>query len=381
MSEADEVSSRPTSRASWQAFVLVGVTLAVTQLAFYLTTAALPLYFRDIGAAQDRIGLEVGLGNLAGVVVTLLLGPAINRYGAERFFRLGAVCYVVSAAGMLLVPHEAAVTGFRVVQGFGLAMIGPSSFVLGARFLPDRPGTSIGVLGSLSSLALAAGPPIGLLLYVGHGAAWLFLPSIGIGFLGLAATALLPPVPARNEEARGFGFDRQWLPALISNFLAGVYFGGILAYLPLYLRAVHGPNAGIFFTADAIGVLLLRVPTGILADRYGSLVPRILGIVVTVPGIGALALPPSLWALAVAGACTGIGAGLFITGVLSDLFRHSTAANQGTAAALGNGSFSASIFTGSALSGVLIGPGGFGAVLLFGAITCAAALPLVLWKR
>jgi MFS family permease len=179
--------------------------------------------------------------------------------------------------------------------------------------------------------------------------------------------------------APGLGFDRAWLPPLLANALAVMYFGGIVAYLPLMLRHVHGPNAGIFFTADAVGVLLLRIPTGVLADRYGSLLPKVIGVAATLPGIAVLALPASIPVLIVSGAFTGVGAGLFITGILADLARLSSDANRGTAMSLGTGSFSAAIFIGSAVSGLLIGAG-FDAILIFGFATTAAALPFA-WRR
>jgi predicted MFS family arabinose efflux permease len=75
---------------------------------------------------------------------------------------------------------------------------------------------------------------------------------------------------------------------------------------------------------------------------------------------------------------TGIGAGLFITGVYADLSAQSTDANRGTALSMSSASFSAAIFAGGAISGLLIGPGGFNAVLLLGGVTCLAALPLAL---
>jgi MFS family permease len=360
--------------------LLVGASLALTQIGFYLTAAALPLYLRDLGAAQGRIGLEVGLGNLAALIATIALGPAINRRGAQLFLRAGAVLYLAAAVGMLLVAHEGAVAAFRTLQGVGNAFMGPSAFVLAAALMPLRRGMAIGLLGALNTVALAVGPPIGLALYAGHGAEALFWPAAAIAALGLAVTLILPSRKAPAAAAPGLGFDRVWLPPLLANGLAVMYFGGIVAYLPLVLRHVHGPNAGIFFSADAIGVLLLRVPTGILADRSGSLLPKVVGVALTLPGIAVLALPASIPVLIISGAFTGVGAGLFITGILADLAGLSTDANRGTAMSLGTGSFSAAIFIGSAVSGLLIGPWGWDAILAFGFITTAAALPFT-WRR
>ncbi|HEX9056570.1 MAG TPA: MFS transporter, partial [Ktedonobacterales bacterium] len=85
--------------------------------------------------------------------------------------------------------------------------------------------------------------------------------------------------------------------------------------------------------------------------------------------------------LIVAGAGTGVGAGLFISAILVTLHQQSGEHNRGTAMALSAAGFNVGMFAGSAISGLLIGPGGFGAVLLFGLGTTAAALPLVLPYR
>jgi MFS family permease len=381
-SEQPSITSPSSPRqAQWRSVVIVGFVLMLTQLGYYLTTAALPLYLRDLGTAQNRIGFEVGLGNMTAVVVTLLLGPALNRYGPRVFLSVGGVIYLVTALGMLAVAQVGTVAALRAAQGIGTAVILPSAFTLGAKLMPDRQATSLGVLGAVSNIALALGPPLGLALYTSHGAAWLFVPAAAAASLGFLSTLFLPRQEGSLTRASGFGFDRAWLPALFTNLLGVTNWGAIVAYLPIYLQHQHGPNAGILFTADAVGVLLLRIPTGILADRYGSLVPKLVGLAISLPAIAILALPPSILTLALAGAGTGGGAGLFITGIMGDLSRLSTDANRGTAMSLSGASFSAGIFLGSAIAGLLIGPGGFDAIVLFGCVTCAAAVPFAISRR
>jgi MFS family permease len=361
-------------------FLVAGLVVALTQLGFFITSAALPLYLRDLGAAEGRIGLEVGAGNLAAVFVTFALGPALNRFGPRPFITMGAALYFTSALAMLAVPAEGPVTFFRILQGAGAAAITPSASTLVTALFPARPATALGLMSSLNSLALACGPPLGLLLYASRGASGLFLPAALAAAFGLAATRLLPgarPV----HRARGYGFDRAWLPLLITIALSMIHFGGILAYLSLHLRTVHGPNAGIFFAADSLGVLLLRAPTGMLVDRVGSRWPKILGIILIFLGVVCLGLSPSPLTLIAAGAGTGIGSGMLVSGIFADLARLSGAANRGTALSLGTACFSGGFFIGSAISGLLIGPGGFGAVVVFGAAMTLSALPFAVGMR
>ncbi len=366
--------------ADRRTFIVAGLVVALTQLGFFITSAALPLYLRDLGAAEGRIGLEVGAGNLVAVFITFALGPALNRFGPRPFIILGGVLYLTAALAMLAIRAEVPVTLFRVLQGAGAAAIMPSASMLVISLYPARPATALGLMSSLNSLALASGPPLGLALYAAHGASALFIPAAFAAAFGLLATRLLPggrPV----HRARGFGFDRAWIPLLMMIALGMIHFGGILAYLSLHLREVHGPNAGIFFAADSLGVLLLRAPTGMLIDRVGSRWPKILGTISIFVGVASLGLMPSPLTLIVAGSGTGIGAGMLISGVMADLARMSGAANRGTALSLGTACFSGAFFVGGTLSGLLIGPGGFGAVVLLGTLATLAALPFALVSR
>jgi MFS family permease len=372
--------------ASWVRFATVGTALLVGQGSFYLTAAALPLYLRHLGVATAHIGSEVGVASFVGVLGTLAIGPFIDRWGSQRLLLAGMLCYTAAALGMLWLPSEGAVTACRGLQGLGLALVIPSALTMAPRLVPLRQGTALGVVGALNSVALAIYPAVGLALYAWGGAPALFLPAaacalVGATVVGAAVGRMVPPGAPSAAIPRGFGYDGRWTALLLANMLNVAYFGGIVAYLPLVLARVGGPNAGIFFSADALGVLLLRIPTGALVDRYGPRPAEVVGTLVTLAGIGALFLPPSVPALVAAGAGTGIGAGLFISAVLVALARRSGDHNRGTAMALSSASFNVGIFVGSAVSGLLIGPGGFGAVLLFGAVTTAASLPLVLLDR
>jgi MFS family permease len=371
-------SSVPTA---WLTFAAAGATLLLAQSSLFLLTAALPLYLRHVGAATARIGLEAGISGLAATICTPVAGPLIDRWGSRRLLLTGAASYLVATLGLLALSGEVPATACRALQGMGAALVLPSALTLAPQFAPSRRGTAIAAMGSLNTVALAIGPPLGLWLYAWRGAPALFWPAAGCAFASLVSGCVLPRAPRTAATRVLLSFDRRWSAPLLANVLTSAYFGGIVAYLPLVLARAGGPNAGIFFTADAVGVLLLRVPSGALVDRFGPRLPEVLGIALTLGGIRALFLPLAVPVLVAAGAATGIGAGLFITAVLVVVANHSDERNRGTAMALASASSSAGIFAGGAVSGLLIGPGGFGAVLLFGAASALAGLPVVLYTR
>jgi MFS family permease len=370
-----------SATATWALLIAVGLAIAIGQGSTTLIVAPLSLYLRALGAPADRIGLEVGASGVLATVCTLGVGPLINRWGPKPLLLMGMGAYLLAAVGMFAIPSEAAATCFRALQGVGAALVLPSGLTLVPRLIPMRPGAAIGAVGSIYTLATAIGPPLGLWLYGHGGRSSLFLPAAGCAAAGLGLCALLPRVGASGTRSRGFGYERRWTRELVANALCNAYFGGIAAYLPLVLAHPSAPNAGIFFTADALGVLLLRAPTGMLVDRSGPRMAEVIGVAMTLAGIGALFLPDSTLTLIVAGAGTGTGAGLFLSAVLVSLTQRSGEHNRGTAMALGSASFNVGLFAGGALSGLLVGPGGFDAVLALGLATTVAGLPLVLFER
>ncbi|HEY8685734.1 MAG TPA: MFS transporter, partial [Chloroflexota bacterium] len=208
--DEDEPIQCTTRGGEWRSLLLIGGILGVTQLGYYLTASALPLYLRDLGAAQDRIGFEVGLGNIVGVLIMLALGPALNRHGANLFLRSAALLYLLAAAGMLMFREELPVAALRGLQGVGSALILPASMTLAARLLPQRQGMAMGAVGTLNALSLAAGPPIGLILYGRYGGTGLFVPALVAAAIGLVTVFFVPRVPPNSTPSRGFGFDRAW---------------------------------------------------------------------------------------------------------------------------------------------------------------------------
>lgn len=349
------------------------------QLSYFLTASALSLYLHHHGAPEARVGLDVGIGSVAALLCSVVAGPLLNRKGPRTFLMAGSGLYILAALVMLTLPFEASITAGRILQGVGLAIVGPAASAAVPLLAPARIGSAVGIMTTVSSVPLAVGPAVGLVLYTQGGPLWLFIPTMAIGLIGVGIGAALsmPAEPHAPEPASGFGYDRRWTAGLVANCINGIYFGGILAYLPLFMAQIHGPNAGIFFTADAVGVVVLRIPSGMLADRTRPAVPMLLGLAITILGLAAFAPHTSTLSLIAAGAGTGIGAGLFANGLLTDLLGLSSRRNRGTAMSLSFATAGFGVFVGSSISGLLFAPAGFGGIILFGAVCEAVGIPIV----
>jgi predicted MFS family arabinose efflux permease len=102
----------------------------------------------------------------------------------------------------------------------------------------------------------------------------------------------------------------------------------------------------------------------------------VVGLAVTLLGLAAFIPRASILTLVLAGAGTGIGAGLFSNGLLTELLNMSSDRNRGPAMSFSIAAVMLGVFAGSTAAGLLIGNIGFTGVMAIGGLCCILGLPL-----
>ena len=390
--------------------VRLAVALFALQAGFHGFTASLPVSLARAGVADEEIGVIVGLAALVQVPAAFAGGALVDRFGGLRLLAAGAAAYLLGAGVLLLPGVEPAgdmlpFAVARVSQGIGIALTLPAALSLVARLVaPERRGFGLAFIGSAHNLTLVAMPPLSLAV-LGKGSS---LDSVALVVVGIVVVGMLvlvavpvrlrpvdehglvhaeaPPgsgaAPATSSPvlaARwlGFAFRREWLPPLVITLLYVAHWGVVTAYLPQRAE-LAGADVGLFFVADGIAVLALRIPSGWLADRIQSRWLVLTGLLATAIAIGILVLPPTTPVLIVAGALTGGGAGLVLTPLLVEISRRSTDADRGSAFAMMSAALAGALVLGSIGAAPIIASAGFEATILATilGLACAAVVAL-----
>ena len=150
-----------------------------------------------VNVALDRIGndLAMGISGLQWVVnaytlafASLLLtgGASGDRWGAKRVYLAGLLLFTIASAVCGVAPNVEVLTGARVLQGLGAAMLVPCSLRLINQAFPDPNGraAAIGYWAGFGGVAMAAGPLAGGILIALFGWRSIFLANVPIGLLG-----------------------------------------------------------------------------------------------------------------------------------------------------------------------------------------------------
>jgi MFS family permease len=257
-----------------------------------------------IAFTLSRLGhssFAIGAVTAASLIAVILCGPfyprAIIRLGLKRCIVSGIV---FAAALLLLMPLWPSLPfwlGLRFVAGCALGLVWIASEIwMNSVSTVESRGTVMGIYGTVFSIGIVAGPV--LLEFTGTQGATPFAVGAACLILTLLPLTVLRPVSGAAQvftPLRGLSGALRTAPiVMLAALVAGLVESADLTLLPLF-----GTHAGLDERAALLlvavfmaGNVVLQVPIGLLADRYGR--KTLLGVCALTSAIGPLLLPVSL---------------------------------------------------------------------------------------
>ncbi len=180
---------------------------------------------------------------LASAIALVPFGRIADIYGRKKVFACGTIIYTIFSLLSAISTSAAMLITFRVLQGIGGAMIfGTGVAILTSVFPVGERGRALGINVAAVYLGLSLGPPLGGFLTEHFGWRSIFLVSVPLGLIIIAA--IFWKLKGEWAEARGEKFDA------VGSIIYGVALVGIIYGLSL-LPAMSG------IWAIVIGVLAI----------------------------------------------------------------------------------------------------------------------------
>ncbi|MGB6353728.1 MAG: MFS transporter [Steroidobacteraceae bacterium] len=259
-----------------------------------------------IALTLSRLGYSsfaIGAVTAASLIAVILCGPLYPRVIARLGLKRCIVGGIVFAACILLLmplwPSAAPWLALRFVAGcaLGLVWIASEIWMNNVSGTESR-GTVMGIYGTVFSIGIVAGPL--LLEFTGTQGGRPFVVGAGCLILTLLPLAVLRQVRSEVQPftpLRGLSAALHSAPiVMIAALVAGLVESADLTLLPLFgIHAGLGERAALLMvTVFMTGNVILQVPIGLLADRYGR--RFMLGACAATSCVGPLLLPRCLGA-------------------------------------------------------------------------------------
>jgi len=262
-------------------WLLFALNIAIGFSAQFITPL-FPLYLEGLGASEMEIGLVLSLASILATAMMIPSGLMMNRIGKKRTL---LVSVGLAALPPLLISF---LDDWRWVTPLYMIFSASFSFFIVSRMAmisesatPRNRATLFGVMNLAWPIGGLVAPTLSGFLVENFGWAPIFQVTTLIMAASLIPTLRLeePAAPIEVEQVtakRPSIFDREYLPFMtlifLFHFLAGMMEGMIGTVLPLFLKnqiMISESLIGLFFTASSILILILQIPSGRLADRYG----------------------------------------------------------------------------------------------------------------
>lgn len=275
-------------------------------LIFGFQPPLIALTLSRLGYSSFAIGAVTG----ASLIAVILCGPlyprVIVRFGLKRCIVAG----VVAAAALLLLmplwPNVPLWLALRFIAGCALGLVWIASEIwMNSVSTPQSRGTVMGIYGTVFSLGIVAGPV--LLEFTGTQGTRPFVIGAACLILTLLPLAVMRQVTSAPQEftpLRGLSGALKVAPiVMLAALVAGLVESADLTLLPLFgMHSGLDERAALLLVAVFMaGNVVLQVPIGLLADRYGR--RRLLGFCAVTSCVGPLLLqrcldtPLLLWPL------------------------------------------------------------------------------------
>ena len=265
--------------------VLLGLVSLFTDVSSEMVAAILPLYLvYTLGFSPLQFGVVDGLQQGAAAIVRVAGGFVADRtrrhkevaalgYGLSAVTRIGLLAAKSVSALGLLVFLDRTGKGIRTAPRDALISLSTAREHLGTAFgvhrALDTAGAMLGPLLAFSLLKLAPGE-FDAIFVVSFCAA-----VIGLGLLLLFVENRAEPAPADSPvslaaAARLFGRRRFSVLVAVAGVLGLVTISDSFLYLALQRHLDFEPNVlPLLFVGTAFAYMVLAIPVGRIADRYG----------------------------------------------------------------------------------------------------------------
>jgi len=291
----------------------------IIRILFFSSLSALlptlPNYLNTIGGNNSQIGMVMSAFAVGVLLFRPLIGRQVDTLGRKTILILGIVIFIIAPVLYLFIESIPTLMPVRVFHGLGLAAFGTASITLITDAAPVKNrGTVISYTGMVNTIAFSVGPIMGSLVSDTWGYDVLFGVVAALAFICLGCSLFIRETFTQTTSDTPVKYfqaikQRKVFVASVMILLIGLTHGGVMFYIPIFLKENIEVNIGLFFAVYGTATFLIRFFIGPLADKRGQ-GPFLVGsLLLLAAGVFALSQSEGVAMMLVAAVLYGFGFG------------------------------------------------------------------------
>lgn len=257
-------------------YILLTLVNLITAFGFSMISSIVSSYAVSLGAGLTLAGTLAGIFSISALVIRPFTGMALDILNKRNLCIISTVMICTSFIGYAYAQNIPAMLFFRVIHGLTFGISSTSTMALVSEYIPkERLGEGLGYFGLGQIISRISGPYIGIIIKERFGYQNLF---VLISILTVFAVLLLFLVKVEKIDYHGLTSVRSVIrvdnlivkECIVYSLVSGLFSlgNGITSSFLLLLGEERGiGNMGLFFSANAIVLLILRFMIGKLIDR------------------------------------------------------------------------------------------------------------------
>src|SRR5210317_174522 len=214
-----------TSRTRWIGLLFISLAISLVIIDGTIVNTIFPEVIKELALSSTEVQWVQESYVLVFAATLLIWGSLADRVGRRRLLLVGIVIFIASSAWAGFSDSASSLILSRIVQGFGGAMVLPTTLSLvNANFQGRERGIAFAVWGSTIGGMVAVGPVLGGWLATDFTWRWAFLINLPLGILIMVGLIYL--IPESKAEGGRKGID--WVGAAISIVMFGTLVFGLI---------------------------------------------------------------------------------------------------------------------------------------------------------
>lgn len=266
-----------------KSFLLICLSNLFIFTSFYCLLPTLPLFITNVLKGDTKIvGYIFGVFALAAVLARPLAGYLLDAVGRKNILRLSLFLLTLAMIAYNMVTNLLLLFILRGIHGILWGFATTASGTTATDLVPAlRRGEGIGYYGLSNTIAMAAGPFIGLEIVQRFGFSTLFTISFCFAAIGfLCIWGIQHQITEKLEVKKSIVlFEPKVISDAVITFFITLLYGGVLSFVVLFGKEIHIDNPGSYFLAFAGALFLSRPYAGRILDAEGPIRIMFIGFI------------------------------------------------------------------------------------------------------